>query len=571
MLHNRPYQQDMENGVFETWGKGARVTVMQAPTGAGKTQVIQSIANKVPGAGVIMAHRAELVGQVSLALNKAGLAHNIMAPSATRNVIVKKHLERHKRTTYSKNARWTVASVDTLNARGKMAEYQPWINSIENVFGDEGHHVLRLNKWGRAFALFTNMKRGLLPTATVNRPDGKGLGSWADGIADALVIGPPMRDLINDGYLCDYQVHAVRPSDLDLTGVPIDEATGDYNQAALAEAVKASKTIIGDIVETYIEHAWGERGITFAVDIEHAHKIADRFNQRGVRAIAISSKSTNDERTTAMEQFEAGTVWQLVNVDLFGEGTDIPDVRCISMGRPTASYVIYAQEFGRVLRLLLTELQHEMWDTFSVQMRKEIIARSGKPFGKVFDHVANIYRHEGPPDKPRPISLDSRSRRKWKLGDAIPMTGCLKCFKPYERFYSKCPYCGATPAAPAARGSADEVDGNIYLLTEDEIAKMRGEMKHIDGAPKLPYGKPELNSLVTRNHNERQKQQRLLRDTIDVWAGTYTEVSNETNYKRFYFLFGTDVMSACTLGAGDAEKLRVRIVVQMAKRGIVFN
>ena len=84
-------------------------------------------------------------------------------------------------------------------------------------------------------------------------------------------------------------------------------------------------------------------------------------------------------------------------------------------------------------------------------------------------------------------------------------------------------------------------------------------------------GHPELSNVAHKNHAERQRQQHLLRKTIDVWAGTYPEVSNETNYKRFFFLFGIDVVQACTLGAGDADKLRLKIVAQMAARGIVIN
>lgn len=572
MRHLRQYQKDMKAAVYDTWARGAIVTVMQSATGSGKGEVIADIAGELPGAGSLMVHRRELVSQLSMSFARRGIAHNIMTPPATRNMIVRRHMKLLGRTTYNANGNWTIGTVDTINARFKSsAEVRKWAQTVKNVFTDEGHHVLRLNKWGKAFALFENMERGLLPTATPGRPDGKGLGSWSDGIADALVEGPPPRWLIDNAYLCGYQIYAVRPSDLDVEDIEISEATGDFNPVKLAEAVKKSKTIIGDIVETYCKYAWGEKGITFAVDIEHAHRIADAFNRRGVPAIAISSKNTDDERESALAQFEAGTIWQLVNVDLFGEGFDLPNVQCISMGRPTASFIVYAQEFGRVLRLAVTELQAEMWDTFDVAIRKAIIAASSKPYAKVFDHSANVYRHEGPPDKPRVWSLDPRTRRKWRPGDDIPMTGCLGCFKSFERFYTACPYCGKKVPAPTTRGGADEVDGNVYLMSPELLAKFHRDIEHIKGPPSLPIGRPELNGVVRHNHAERQKQQALLQRTVDLWAGSYPEVSNETNYKRFYFLFGMDVVQACTLGAGDAEKLRNKVVSQMAQRGIVIN
>lgn len=569
MRHLRPYQNDMTSGVNHAWNMGARVVVLKAPTGSGKGEVLRKMAQDVSGNGILMAHRRELVSQLSIAFARAGIAHNLMTAKDTRNMIIRRHMQKFGHTTYNASARWTIGTVGTVNARsGKTRE---WADSIENVFTDEGHHVLRLNQWGKAFMSFPNAQRGLLPTATPDRPDGRGLGVWADGIADAMVEGPPMAWLIDNGYLCPYKIFAERPSDLDLSEVHISEATGEFNEHELAEAVKKSKTIIGDVVETYIEHAYGELGITFAVDIEHGQKIADAFNKRGVPAVMVSSESTDDEREKALDDFEAGRILQLVNVDLFGEGFDLPNVQCISMARPTASFIVYAQEFGRVLRMFLTDLQMEMWDTFSVEMRKDIIARSGKPFGKVFDHVANVYRHKGPPDRPRISSLDSRQKRKYKPGDAIPMTGCLKCFKPFERFHTHCPYCGAKVPAPAARAGAHEVDGNIYEMSEDVLSQFKGDIIHLNGDAKLPPGRPELAYTVRQAHAERQKQQHLLRKTMDVWAGTYPQYSNETNYKQFYFLFGVDVIQACALGAGDANKLRLKIVEQMANRGIVIN
>jgi hypothetical protein len=61
---------------------------------------------------------------------------------------------------------------------------------------DEGHHVLRDNEWGRASALSPNA-RGLFPTATALRTDGRGLGRHLDGLTDRLVLAPSMRDLID--------------------------------------------------------------------------------------------------------------------------------------------------------------------------------------------------------------------------------------------------------------------------------------------------------------------------------------------------------------------------------------
>ena len=51
-----------------------------------------------------------------------------------------------------------------------------------------------------------------------------------------------------------------------------------------------------------------------------------------------------------MDEFKAGEVQVLVNVDIFSEGFDCPDVEFIQMARPTLSLAKYLQQVGRGLR-----------------------------------------------------------------------------------------------------------------------------------------------------------------------------------------------------------------------------
>lgn len=564
----RHYQAEQKGKIFDAWHRGAKVALAQCPTGGGKTVIAESCALDLSGHGCAIAHRTELVGQLSMAWTSAGIEHDIIAPKASRNMIVRKHMKKFKRTLYNPNARWSIGSVDTIKVR---KDADDWFDRIENFIIDEGHHVLRDNKWGKVVERMRNAKRGLLLTATPGRPDGKGLGSWSDGIVDALIEGPEMRWLIENGFLCDYDLHAVRPKDLNLKDVAISDVTGDFVPGQLAEAVKKSKTIIGDIVGTYLEFAKGKRGLTFAVDVEHGQRIADAFIASGVPALMIHGGTPDAEREGALEKFDAGEVLQLVSCDIFGEGTDLPNVECISFGRPTESFIVYAQQFGRVLRLLLSGFQMDIWDTLSVMQRLRLIAASEKPKALVFDHVSNIWRHEGPPDKPRSwqVGMDGKSKRRMGPNDDIPARACLGCFKKYERFYTACPYCGVLAPEPSERGGAAEVDGNVYLLSEEILAQLRAGVTKINGDAVIPYGRPDLAHAARTMHAERQKQHALLRQVMDLWAGSYPGVSNEVNAKRFYFLFNTDIMSALSLGAGDAKKLRERITDQMATRGIL--
>ncbi len=562
----RQFQQEIKTAVFNAWGKGAKFAMAVSATGSGKTVTAESIAGDLVGPGVAIAHRRELVGQLSLQWAKAGIPHNIVAPKKTRDIIIRKHMRKLGRTTYNPSAQWHIASVDTINTRPNT---DGWMDTIENVIGDEGHHFLRANKWGKAIARFPNLKRGVLFTATPERPDGKGLTSWTDGLCDAMVEGPPMRWLIDNGYILDYEVRTINPKDIDITGVEVSSTTGDYNQKQLSEAVKKSKAIVGDVVDAYCEHAWGLRWVTFATDLDHATRLNDEFIRRGVPSAVVSSHSTDDERDAALQALEDGKLWMLVNVDLFGEGFDLPNIMGISMARFTESFIVYAQQWGRVLRLLLTDFQLEMWEGLSASARLAIIAQSEKPRGRIHDHAGNFHRFEGPPDKPRVWQFDGRGGRSRKAGDEIPLRGCTSCFKPYERYYMACPYCGAAAPESDVRGGAREVDGDIYLLDDATLAAYRGEAQHIDRPVVIPSGvSKQIEHVIRAKHQARVNSKHMLAKIMDLWAGTYPDASWQVNYKRFYLLFGIDAAQAQTLTAGEMDALRAKIITQMAERGI---
>ena len=159
-----------------------------------------------------------------MALAAEGLPHDIIAPKAVVKTIVNAHMDEYGRNYYNPAAHWKIASVDTMP--GRAAELSRWIRSVTFGFTDEAHHVLASNKWGRECNRFDNA-RWMLPTATPERADGKGLGRDYDGIADKIIEGPPMRWLINNGYLTDYIIRAPLPADLDLRDVEVS-ASGEY-------------------------------------------------------------------------------------------------------------------------------------------------------------------------------------------------------------------------------------------------------------------------------------------------------------------------------------------------------
>jgi superfamily II DNA or RNA helicase len=559
----RDFQIELKRAVRAAWTQGAKNVMMVTATGGGKTVTFCNIVAEETTPCVLISHRQELVAQAALSLNREGVPHGIIAPAAIQRQIVTLEQELFGRSFYSPRADVRVAGVDTLIRLDPNSD--PWLKRVGLVVQDEGHHVLADNKWGQAQAMFPGA-RGLLVTAHAHRADGKGLGRHADGIVDALVVGPSGRNLIDRGFLCDYRL-IVPPSDVHLTDDDISAATGDYKQDRAREAVHRSKTIVGDVVKHYLKFAAGKLGITFAVDIQSATEIAAKYRSAGVPAEIITAKTPLHERGQLMRFFRSRRLLQLVSVDVLGEGVDVPAVEVVSMARPTASFQLFAQQFGRALRLMLTDEQNRTWNDRTDAQRLAEIAASVKPKALIIDHVEN-YAHHGLPDVDRTYSLDRRGPRKRARKDDIPLRQCLntECYAAYPAAMNACPECGLPKPAPAARGTPAEVDGNCEELDPAVLERMRAEQARIDGPAPLA-GNDIVGRSIQKQHRLRQDAQADLRATMATWAGWQKHQGKETAaevQRTFYFKFGIDVMSAQILGASDAAELRARIDAELS-------
>ena len=538
----RYYQLDLEAGVFSAWNNGHRYVLAVLPTGGGKSFVVARVVSAVKGAVCVIAHRAELVSQLSLALAREGVTHRVIGPDSLRRACTQAHLAEFQRAYYDPNARVAVASVDTL----VQAKTSPWFAQVQLWVQDEAHHVLRDNKWGKAAALFPNAY-GLGVTATPTRADGKGLGDHADGLFTHMVVGPTMRELIRQGFLTDYRVF-VPPSDIDLSQVTVTES-GDYSPPKLKDARRRS-TITGDVVGHYARLAPGKLGVTFDTDVESAGETADAFRCAGVPAEMVSAKTPDAVRRDVLRRFRAREVLQLVNVDLFGEGFDLPGIEVVQMARPTQSYSLYAQQFGRALRPL-----------------------EGKLNAIIIDHVGNVKRH-GLPDARSVWTLDRRDRRSRAApNDVVPVRNCLnpECLSAFERYLVSCPYCGTVPPV-TDRSAPDRVDGDLLELDPSALAKLRGEIDRIEASPVYPNNVPwHGRAVLRRRHEERQAALLELQDTVATWAGWQRHLgrSDSEAYRRFYLTYGTDVMSAQTLGPDDSRALRERVQADLVRSNVM--
>lgn len=540
----RPYQSTLVNDVWGAWTQGARNVLMRLDTGGGKTVILAFLVNlwvtQGRGAVAVIAHRQELVSQLSMTLARYGIVHNIIAAEKVRRAIVALQIAEYGRSYYSPGSLVSVASIDTL-IRVDASWFLAWCAQVTLWITDEGHHVVRDNKWHAGIQLFTNSQvHGLLPTATPSRADGKGLGAHADGVAHTMVQGPPMRWLIDQKYLTDYRI--ICPES-DLVMYEEAGASGDWSSAQLKEASKRSH-IIGDVVREYLRWAPGKLGITFTTDVETAGAMTAAYRAAGVLAETLTGKTDDGYRRQILKRFARREIHQIVAVDIISEGFDLPAIEVASMARPTQSLPLYMQQFGRALRPL-----------------------EGKTHALILDHAGNTLRHQGPPDKPRPWTLDRRAKRGGG-GGGIPLRVCVGCWQPYERTRVVCPYCGASPPPPDERSSPAAVDGDLAELDPATLARLRQAVEEADRSVddyrrwlaerQVPR---EVFITNTRRHEEKQAAQSRLRAVMEQWVGRALAegLRDREVHRKFFLTFGIDVLSARALARAEADQLAERI------------
>jgi|SRR6185312_9376636 len=538
---------------YEEWHKpNVFNVILNVPTGGGKTVLFCDIVREFNAPACVIAHRQELISQASLALNREGLQHDILAPKDVKQQIIRAHHDIHGTSYYRGGSSVRVAGVNSL---ARDAAVDRWHSQVGIVVQDEGHHVLRQNMWGRAMARFPNA-RGLFPTAHAVRADGRGLGRSADGLADAIVMGPNARHLIQRGFLTDYRLFWPS-SDIDFSNVPVT-ASGDYSLPKLRAITHGSNRIVGDVVRKYLEHGEGKLGVTFAVDIEAAEELAAAYNKAGVPAEVITADTPIGIRAQLMRQFRSRVLLQLVSVDCLGEGVDVPAIEIVSMVRKTASFQLYAQQFGRALRVMVSAEHASAWSSYTDEQRLAAIACSTKPKAIVIDHVGNASFH-GLPDMPRVYSLDRAETRARAKAGPEALKACPDCTRPYERFLSNCPYCGFMPE-PRARSTPEQVEGDVIELSPEILAQIRGDIATVDDPPNS-HGLGVVGRSIRKNHHERQAAQLTLRKAMAIWGGWRLHVGESIRdaNRRFWYQFGVDVLTAQTLGVREANELEARI------------
>ena len=320
------YQEDMK-GRIEGELRLHRSVMAQMPTGTGKTYlltaVIDSFVSNNPMEKVwIVAHRRELVSQIDETVRKS---HSYFAS----------------------NTSSLLSSVKAMSIQWLMRHYDEIEEEPGMIVIDEAHHALA-KTYKEMWERFPNAKfLGL--TATPCRLNGKGFTD----LFDVLVQSWSVPEFISKGRLATYDFVSIKSDGV--TQRLIDSlqkrgADGDYQNKEM-DMLLNKKPSIERLYQSLEEFGKDRKGIVYAINISHAQKITKLYQENGVKAIAIDSKTPATERQQDIEAFKKGDIQVLVNVDIFSEGFDCPDVEFVQLARPTLSLAKYLQMVGRGLRV----------------------------------------------------------------------------------------------------------------------------------------------------------------------------------------------------------------------------
>ena len=320
------YQEDMKERIEKAL-RLHRSVMAQMPTGTGKTYLltaaIDSFVSNNPMEKVwIVAHRRELVSQIDETVRKF---HSYSASN-----------------TSSLLSSVKAVSIQWLSKHYDEIEEEPGMIVI-----DEAHHALA-KTYKEMWERFPKTKfLGL--TATPCRLNGKGFTD----LFDVLVQSWSVPEFISKGRLATYDFVSIKSDGV--TQRLIDSlqkrgADGDYQNKEM-DMLLNKKPSIERLYQSLEEFGKDRKGIVYAINISHAQKITKLYQENGVKAIAIDSKTPATERQQDIEAFKKGDIQVLVNVDIFSEGFDCPDVEFVQLARPTLSLAKYLQMVGRGLRV----------------------------------------------------------------------------------------------------------------------------------------------------------------------------------------------------------------------------
>lgn len=275
----------------------------------------------------------------------------------------------------------TIACYDSLLSRRR---FEKFLGRVKLVVVDESH----MNYTAAALRMLDSFRAngakvvGMTATPRVGKRDS--LSDWYGPCAYTYLY----QQARDDGYLVPVKIWLTVLDNLDLSKIPT--SCGDYNGEQLARWLRQEGAL--QAVSSLVEQTYdGKPSMVFAKSIDQAELLTDILRRRGIDSSVVHSDTNRlpeEERRRNLDDFEAGRTNVIVNVECLALGWDCPKVQKIYIARPTQSYDLYGQIFGRGTRPLAGVVD----GLATAEERRAAIAKSEKPHFEIYD-LCDVTRH----------------------------------------------------------------------------------------------------------------------------------------------------------------------------------
>ena len=432
--------------IAEAMADGYRKILITAPTGFGKTRLMQQVLGwGYPAA--LYTDRRLLLEQLHGRLGQSGFQMGIRASGWKHNVLPDIQL----------------AMIQTEHSQVIDAESRRHHNARLVLF-DEAHRLkadqakalreLHIEDGATLIGL-TATPVGLGAQVTI---DEDGNETREDPLYDKLVVAATMSECRKVGALLPADHYA--PSEPDMRGMEKHRMpTGDYSGSEMRKKF-CRPVVFGSVLREWRRlNPDQEPTILFGPDVAGSKWFHDQFVEEGISAAHIDGEdvlingehfeSTREVREELLGDFRRGEISILCNRFVLREGIDVPEIKHCIFATAMGSVTSYIQAGGRALR------SHPSMDRITIQ-----------------DHGGNWHRH-GSLNSDREWRLDDteksiRQRRNGQLERKEQDEGiaCPECFA-IRREGKTCPNCGHVSHGKSRvviqqDGTLKQMRGDIY-------------------------------------------------------------------------------------------------------------
>jgi DNA repair protein RadD len=429
----RDYQLELKAKIVKAIRDGYRSIMVWSATGSGKTMTAADLmawGERNDRSSLFLFPRRELAKQTQKTLRRFGVEAGIIMAGEPMD----------------STRRVQLASFDTLHHRAVLRN-KVAMPPANLLITDEAHLSSAETRFNiiKSYEGAIHIGFSASPAAKNGRPLRK--------LYDTLVLGPPVRQLIDEGYLVEPRYFA--PSGPDVSAMKV--RGGDYTEES-AEKEMMKPKLIGDVYQNWARIAPNDSTVVFCVTRAHARAVCAEFVKHGVKAEYVDGETPKIERRDIFARVESRETQVLVNVFVASYGLDIPILQTAVLARPTKSLVLYVQMGGRVLRPVYAD----GFDLDDLAGRLMAIQFSGKTDAKIIDHSGAVERL-GYLDEPFPWTLDGDDdiaevmQKQREERNEPKLLTCPRC-KTVFKGSRCCPHCGfefIPPGVPVPTHKAD--------------------------------------------------------------------------------------------------------------------